>query len=199
MDVLEASFVMEARSAEGLPPTTGGGPHPVLEIAFAGRSNVGKSSLLNAIAQRKGLARTSGTPGCTRGLVLFDLMLRSGTSLRIVDLPGYGYAARNREERTSWGPMIESYLQKRECLSAVVILVDARRGPEDEERQLIEFLSTLGVSMILAVTKIDKLAKNERFGVLNSLRKAFGAKVIGVSGHTGEGRDELVSALVKIA
>ncbi len=193
-DVLAADFILEARSVTQLPAPS------VPEVAFAGRSNVGKSTLLNALAQRKGLARTSATPGCTRGLVLFELEFRRAGRVRIVDLPGYGFAARGREEKSSWGAMIEEYLRGgRPTLSAVVILVDARRGPEEEERQLIQFLSSVGVPFVFAATKVDKFAKNERFAALAKIERDFGARVVGVSGETGEGRDELLRAVFRLA
>jgi GTP-binding protein len=192
--VTAASFVIEARTVAQLPAPT------LNEVAFAGRSNVGKSTLLNAIAQRKGLARTSSTPGCTRGLIVFDLTFRGGQSLRLVDLPGYGFAARGREERREWGGMIEGYLAgERPTLRCVAVLVDARRGPEEEERQLVQFLSSVGVPFVFVATKLDKLSKNERFAVLARIGSDFGARVVGVSGETGEGRDELLRVLIRLS
>src|SRR5215472_8857167 len=105
--VVEAKFVASAVDVASLPPPT------AVEVAFAGRSNVGKSSLLNAMMQRRGLARTSSTPGCTRQLNIFDVRCADGLSLRFVDLPGYGWARRSKVERTQWQSMIEGYLQKR--------------------------------------------------------------------------------------
>lgn len=191
--VTAADFVIEARDASQLPAPTAS------EIAFAGRSNVGKSTLLNALAQRKGLARTSSTPGCTRGLVVFDLHFRSGKSLRMVDLPGYGFAARGRDEKRDWGAMIEGYLGGgRPSLKCVAVLVDARRGPEEEERQLVAFLSSVGVPFVFVATKVDKLAKNERFGALQRISAEFGARVVGVSGESGDGREELLRVLLRL-
>jgi GTP-binding protein len=195
-DVLECGFLIDARDASALPVD------PVPEVAFAGRSNVGKSTLLNCVVQRHGLARTSRTPGCTRGLVLFHVGLRNGTTLRVMDLPGYGFAERTRGEKKSWGPMIEGYLNSRDPLHAVVILVDARRGPEDEERQLIEYLDSLNRAWLVVVTKIDKLSKAERFPRLQAIAKELGApagKVLGVSGESGEGRRDLLVRLDRIA
>lgn len=193
LTVTGATFLLEARAAEQLPAPS------VMEVAFAGRSNVGKSTLLNAIAQRKSLARTSSTPGCTRGLVVFDLQFHSGTAMRLVDLPGYGFAARGRDEKRDWGAMIEGYLASgRPSLKCVAVLVDARRGPEEEERQLVAFLSAIGVPFVFVATKVDKLAKNERFAALTKIRSEFGARVIGVSGETGEGRDELLRSLFRM-
>ncbi len=192
--VTSAEFVLEARTAAQLPSPT------VAEVAFAGRSNVGKSTLLNAIAQRKGLARTSATPGCTRGLIVFDLAFRGGASLRLVDLPGYGFASRGRDEKREWGAMIEGYLSSgRPSLKCVAMLVDARRGPEEEERQLVAFLSSIGVAFVFVATKLDKLPKNERFAALTKISAEFGAKVIGVSGETSEGRDDLLRLLFRMS
>src|SRR5579872_1051573 len=125
--VVEAKFVAGAVDAASLPPPT------LIEIAFAGRSNVGKSSLLNATMQRRGLARTSRTPGCTRQLNVFEVRCADGLALRFVDLPGYGWARRSKAERSQWQEMIEGYLQARASLRAVVLLVDVRRGVEEEE------------------------------------------------------------------
>ncbi len=117
------------------------------EIAIAGRSNVGKSTLLNRLAGRKGLARTSKTPGRTRGLVMFRLALRARDApdrrrCSLIDLPGYGYARVSQAERRGWQPLIEGYTRTRRALALFVILIDARRGIEDEERQLYEWLGT---------------------------------------------------------
>ncbi len=132
--VIGAEFVAGAVETSGLPAPT------VAEVAFAGRSNVGKSSLLNAMMQRHGLARTSRTPGCTRQLNIFEVKCADGLVLRFVDLPGYGWAKRSKSERGEWQGMIEGYLKTRASLKAVAILVDVRRGPEEEEEQLVEFL-----------------------------------------------------------
>jgi GTP-binding protein len=138
-------------------------PRPTLpEIAFAGRSNVGKSSLLNTLVGVPGLARTSRTPGRTRLLNWFRVVPHKGAAMHFVDLPGYGYARVPHEMRASWRPLIESYLGKREVLRALVVLVDARRGAEDEERELLEWLREVGVPPLVVVTKADKLPKNKR-------------------------------------
>ncbi len=176
-DVEEAAFVAEARALGDLPM----GEAP--EIAIAGRSNVGKSTLLNRLANRKGLARTSKTPGRTRGLVMFSLRLRrgggSGTGamdvpvdeLRLIDLPGYGYARVSHSERDSWQPLIEGYTRTRRALALFVILIDARRGIEDEERQLYEWLGTENVPAQIVFTKVDKLTASVR-GVLRERARA---------------------------
>src|SRR5882672_2807656 len=121
--IVGAEFIAGAVETTGLPAPTSA------EIAFAGRSNVGKSSLLNAMMQRHSLARTSRTPGCTRQLNVFHVECADGLQVNFVDLPGYGWARRSKTERGEWQGMIEGYLRQRASLRAVVILVDVRRGP----------------------------------------------------------------------
>jgi GTP-binding protein len=190
--VVAADFVAGAVLATGLPPPT------LAEIAFAGRSNVGKSSLLNAMMQRHGLARTSKTPGCTRQLNIFEVKCADGLQLRFVDLPGYGWAKRSKTERGEWQGMIEAYLRGRASLKAVVVLVDVRRGPEEEERQLLEFLaqrrpvsSAKPLEVIYAATKIDKLTASARKPALEVVKKQAGGAVVGFSAVTGDGREAL--------
>jgi GTP-binding protein len=173
-EVLEAAFLAEARDLRSLPPV---GPS---EIAIAGRSNVGKSTLLNRLAGRRGLARTSKTPGRTRGIVFFDLELaRPLPPLRFVDLPGYGYARVARQERESWQALIEGYAESRATLALFAVLVDARRGIEDEERQLYEWLGTINVPAQIVFTKVDKLSATERGRLRAETRSIFGARVSG--------------------
>jgi GTP-binding protein len=197
--VREAAFVAEARDLAGLPAP--GAP----EIAIAGRSNVGKSTLLNRLAGRKGLARTSKTPGRTRGLVIFRLRFAGGApieTLDLVDLPGYGYAQVARTERNAWQPLIEGYTRKRATLALFVVLVDARRGIEPEERQLYEWLGSENVPAQIVFTKIDKLSASERGALRARCRELFGARRIGpllVSGETGEGIPELWASIWQAA
>jgi GTP-binding protein len=190
--VVHADFVAGATDSTSLPPPT------LVEVAFAGRSNVGKSSLLNALMQRRGLARTSGTPGCTRQLNVFEVRCKDGLSLHFVDLPGYGWARRSKTERTQWQAMIEGYLRTRAGLRAVVLLVDVRRGVEDEERQLVDFLRaprSIGdpkpLSVILVATKIDKLGAAARKPALDAIKKSAGVRPIAFSAVSGDGREEL--------
>jgi ribosome biogenesis GTP-binding protein YsxC/EngB len=203
-EIRDAVFLAEARDARSLPP-----PGPV-EIAIAGRSNVGKSTLLNRLANRRGLARTSRTPGRTRGIVLFQLALAKGApveALRLCDLPGYGYAKVSRSERDSWQPLIEGYTRGRATLALFVVLVDARRGVEDEERQLYEWLGSEGVPAQIVFTKVDKLSASERGLLRDRTRQMFGAGKPGarravplfVSGETGEGVPELWAAILSAA
>ena len=178
------------------------------EIAIAGRSNVGKSTLLNRLAGRKGLARTSKTPGRTRGLVMFSLRFRRGgkaapvpvDELCLIDLPGYGYAQVSHAERRGWQPLIEGYTRTRRALALFVILIDARRGIEDEERQLYEWLGTENVPAQIVFTKVDKLSATERGLLKQRSRKTFGRRgPILVSGESGEGIAALWGAMFEAA
>ena len=194
-EVVDATFFAEARDLRGLPPP--GAP----EIAFAGRSNVGKSTLLNRLAGRRALARTSKTPGRTRGIVFFDLELaRPEPPLRFVDLPGYGYARVARDERDSWQALIEGYAQGRPTLAMFAVLVDARRGVDDEERQLYEWLGTENVPAQIVFTKVDKLSATERGLLKERSRKTFGRRgPILVSAESGEGLAALWAAIFESA
>ena len=196
--VLDAVFLAEAREAGHLPPE---GP---AEVAIAGRSNVGKSTLLNRLAGRRTLARVSKTPGRTRGIIFYDLSLRvPGTSerlsLRLVDLPGYGYAQVSRDERKAWQRLVEGYVKARSTLRLFLIVLDARRPPGEEELQLVEWLRNERVPHHLVVTKTDKLRTAEHGSARRTARDAFGPDpppVSLVSGETGEGVDALWALLV---
>lgn len=191
--ISEAEFTAGAQKREQIPAPKGP------EIAFAGRSNVGKSSLLNMMLARKGLARTSRTPGCTRQINFFDIAVAGGPKLVFVDLPGYGYAKVSKAESRDWKQLLESYLQDRPTLEAVVVLVDARRGVEQEEQDLVEFLGQReGLPVFLAVTKLDKLSKSEQKPRLQQIEKQAGVKVVGTSAETGAGREELWNRLLHV-
>ncbi len=152
MNVFQADFIKSAAKPKDYPPP--GLP----EVAFVGRSNVGKSSLINVLAGRKGLVRTSSTPGRTQLINFFDI----NGILTLVDLPGYGYAKAPPDLRKQWGPMIESYLSLRESLKAVVLILDVRRVPSDGDLQMLRWLEMYNIPPLLVLTKCDKLSKNEQ-------------------------------------
>lgn len=197
-EVVKADYLAEVREPGGLPAEGPG------EIAIAGRSNVGKSTLLNRLAGRKALARTSKTPGRTRGIIFYDLAARivgpAAVPLRLVDLPGYGYAQVSRAERKSWGPLVETYVKGRRSLRLFVTLVDARRGLDEEELQLLEWLGTVKVRHRLVLTKIDKLSRTSRGPAVDRCRAALGpgaSSPLAVSGETGEGVDRLWAEIAR--
>jgi GTP-binding protein len=158
--VVDANFELSAPKLADCPPGD------LCEIAVAGRSNVGKSSLLNAFTRRTGLARVSRTPGRTRLLNFFRLGLRGPDSARVelrwVDLPGYGFAKARRDVRDAFAPMIESYLREREALRGLLVLIDARRGPLDGDLELLEFCAAIELPCLVCVTKCDKPGAAER-------------------------------------
>jgi GTP-binding protein len=152
------------------------------EVAFAGRSNVGKSSAINRLVGRRGLARTSSTPGRTQQLNFFAI----DDKLVLVDLPGYGYAKVSLAARAAWRPLVESYLGARGALAGVIIIVDVRRGLEEEEHQLIEFLAALAIPMLVLATKIDKLNRSAQAKAVKALA-ASDVPIVPFSAVTGEG------------
>ena len=167
------------------------------EIAFSGRSNVGKSSLLNKLVRRKALARVSGTPGKTREINFF----RVNDAFHLVDLPGYGYARVSKAARDTWRPLIEGYLQTSAHLRGVVQLIDARHAPSSDDLRMMDFLASLGVPTIVVATKVDKLSRAERGSTLAALTARLGIEdeqLIPFSARTGEGRDELAQAVVSL-
>lgn len=192
MHVQDARFVASATDASQLPPPA------FAEVAFAGRSNVGKSSLINALLERRKLVRTSATPGCTRGINIFRVTLGDGV-FDLVDLPGYGYAKRSKAERESWGPLIEGFLRTRPGLRAVVIIVDVRRGLEEDDVQLLDFVRHVDREPLLVATKLDKLAASKRKPALAALQKQSDLRVHGFSAVSGEGRDKLLHSVLRSA
>jgi GTP-binding protein len=167
------------------------------EVAFAGRSNVGKSSLLNTLVRRKSFARVSRTPGRTREINFF----RINNEFVLVDLPGYGYARISKEKKAEWRPMIESYLRRTTQLRGIVLLLDIRREPSDDDRAMLDFLAETEVPTIVALTKLDKLAKaagRERATEIARSLELEQEQVISFSAQTGEGRIELLEAIVDL-
>lgn len=158
------------------------------EIAFLGRSNVGKSSLLNSLLQRKGLARTSNTPGRTQSINYFLI----NDEFYFVDLPGYGYAKVSKSMRSDWGVMAEEYLSQREQLVLCVQLIDSRHEPTRLDLQLNEWLNFNGKRHIAVATKSDKLSRNQLPKQLKAVRMALKfSEVIAYSAETGKGRDDV--------
>jgi len=167
------------------------------EIAFAGRSNVGKSSLLNSLVRRKKMARVSNTPGRTREINFF----RVNDQFILVDLPGYGYARISKEKRAEWRPMIEQYLRGTQQLRGLVLLLDVRREPSDDDRATLDFLADLGVPVIVVVTKADKLSRTAAATRVREIADSLGLdeeQMILHSSETGAGRNELAAAVVSV-
>jgi len=168
------------------------------EIAFAGRSNVGKSSLLNLLVNRKNLARVSGSPGKTRTINFYEI----NDEFRIVDLPGYGYAKVSKSVTENWGDMIEAYLKERQGLIKVVQLVDVRHAPSAQDVQMYEWLKHYGFDGVVVATKSDKISRNEMTKSIGEIRKTLGLspedKVIPVSSLKRTGYDKLMEELDRL-
>lgn len=164
------------------------------EIAFAGRSNVGKSSLINSLLRRKNLARTSGKPGKTQTLNYYLV----NDSFYLVDLPGYGFAQVPQQVRKRWQSLLEAYLSKRESLKAVVLVVDSRHDPSKLDLQMYNWLRHYEKPMLVVATKVDKLRSNQRSKLIQSLRDAFGELLIPHSSVKGGGQEEIWSQIEKL-
>jgi len=167
------------------------------EVAFAGRSNVGKSSLLNSLVRRKAFARVSRTPGRTREINFF----RINNGFVLVDLPGYGYARISKEKKAGWKPMIESYMRRTSQLRGIVLLLDIRRDPSEDDRAMLDFLAAVEVPTLVAVTKTDKLSKSAartRVSDLTKMLSLESEQVIPFSAISGEGRTELLEAIMEL-
>jgi GTP-binding protein len=194
MKILSAEFIKSCERPDQFPQDR------LPAVAFIGRSNVGKSSLINSLLRRKGLARVSRTPGKTQ---LINVFLVTTDDPRIrkfyaVDLPGYGYAKVSKTVRAGWQPMIERYLTGHDGLRGVLLLVDSR-GTEQQDADAVAWMVRSGIPVLLVATKSDKLTRSERAGSLAALRDAFGlpeeADVVAYSSVTHEGRDELWQAI----
>ncbi|MEW5734752.1 MAG: ribosome biogenesis GTP-binding protein YihA/YsxC [Thermodesulfobacteriota bacterium] len=181
MLIKSACFVAAAPKLSAMPPESSP------EVAFAGRSNVGKSSLLNCLLSRKKLVRTGSKPGVTRQLNFFSV----NDNLLLVDLPGYGYARVSKSERREWKPLVEGYLVKRQTLRGVVVIVDVRRGPEKEEAELLAFLAEKGIPSVLVATKADKLSRGKAASEVRKIGAAAGQRAVLFSAETGQGREDL--------
>ena len=170
-------------------------PLPVLpEIAFAGRSNVGKSSLINVLLNRKRLVKTSSTPGRTQLINFFEI----NKEFMFVDLPGFGYAKVPAHVRKQWGPMIETYLSTRKTLKGVVLIIDIRRIPGEEELDLMGWINHFGIPFILTLTKIDKLPNTKVIAQQNLIAKALSVNkdyLILFSAKSRQGKTEIWNAV----
>lgn len=169
-------------------------PAPALpEVAFLGRSNVGKSSVINSLVGKK-LAKTSSIPGRTRSINFFELRWpgKPQPELVFTDLPGYGYAQLSREISSRWPDFIEPYLKERPCLALCLVLIDVNVPPQESDAQLLKFLSSIGRPFLILGTKSDRLSGNQLRDALQILAKEFPqAKVLPFSARTGAGRDDL--------
>jgi len=187
-------FFFAAAKSDGLPPV--GAP----EVAFAGRSNVGKSSLINALTNRASLARTSHTPGRTQELIFFDL----GGRATLVDMPGYGYAAVSKEKSASWGQLVRDYLRGRPSLMRVFVLIDGRHGLKDSDQETLKLLDGSAVSYAVVLTKRDEVKAADQpkriEATLEALRKHPAAypEVIFTSSRTGDGVPDLRAHIARL-
>ena len=191
MEIKSAEFVKSSIDLSQMPPET------LPEYAFAGRSNVGKSSWINALCRRKSLAKTSGTPGKTQTANFFLI----NQAWHLVDLPGYGYAKVSHKQRAGFSDLIESYLLKREVLQCVFVLVDCRIPPQKSDLEFIEFLGEEGIPMVILYTKTDKLGPKAVDASVKAFEEALGEDweelppSIRTSAISGAGRDEVLKLI----
>lgn len=169
------------------------------EVAFAGKSNVGKSSLINALMNRKSLARTSGQPGKTQTINYYNI----NDAVYFVDLPGYGYARANEAVKAQWGKMIENYLHKSKQLRQVFLLVDIRHTPSENDRIMYDWILRNGYQPVIIATKLDKIKRSQVQGQLKQIRAALNAEggtlVLAFSAQTKQGRDEIYEIIDSIS
>ncbi|MGM4890287.1 ribosome biogenesis GTP-binding protein YihA/YsxC [Tardiphaga sp. 1201_B9_N1_1] len=192
----EWTFIWASPSIETLPPMAG------MEVAFAGRSNVGKSSLINSLTGRNALARTSHTPGRTQELIFFEGP--DGSDFRLVDMPGYGYASAPKVKIASWTKLIYNFLQGRASLARVYVLIDSRHGLKDVDLDVLKSLDRSAVSYQIVLTKADQVKKSELDKTLEEVRTelrthpAAFPDVLVTSSRTGDGMAELRAAMVRL-
>ena len=189
MEFVDAKLTATAVKYEQYPPTD------LPEIALVGRSNVGKSSLINCLANRKNMARTSSTPGKTATINFYDF----GGKFRIVDLPGYGYAKVSQKEREKWAGMIENYLSRRENLALVIQLVDARHKPTIDDKTMFDWIKTYNYEPFVVATKLDKLKKSQVEGNLTTIYEELQLNeesvLIPFSAESRVGREEVLELI----
>jgi GTP-binding protein len=190
--VRELEFLGGQASPRGWRPET-----TLPEVAFAGRSNVGKSSLINTLLRRSKAARVSNTPGRTREINFFKI----NDQFVLVDLPGYGYARISKDRKAEWKPMIESYLSTSPNLRGIVQLLDVRHDPTNDDFQMFDFLAKTGVPTMVVMTKTDKLSKAQAATRIRAITASLGLEddqVIPFSAETGEGRDDLAESVMAL-
>lgn len=199
MKIVRAEFVRSCASlrecpSDGLP-----------EIAVAGRSNVGKSSLLNRLVQQKGLAKTSGVPGKTQLINLFKITVghKSSPAFYLVDLPGYGYARVSLTQREAWGALVEDYLTHRPTLRGLIVLVDIRHSPGLLDQQLFSWISSYKLRCLLVATKSDQMSRGQISGALLKIKAslpglAMDQVILPFSSKTGEGRDAVLEHILHL-
>jgi GTP-binding protein len=190
--IRKLEFMGGMASADGWRPES-----ELPEVAFAGRSNVGKSSLLNRLVRRKAFARVSRTPGRTREINFF----RVNSSFILADLPGYGYAKISKEKKADWKPLIEGYLKRTTALAGVVQLLDIRREPSDDDIAMLDYLAELELPTIVVLTKTDKLSRLAAEERVEEIMKSLSLsrdQTIPFSSSTGLGRDELAEAVASL-
>jgi len=191
MKIKSAKFITSATKPSQYPPAD------LPEIAFAGRSNVGKSSLINTLVNRKHLVKTSSTPGRTQLINFFNI----NDAMGFVDLPGFGYARVPVSVRKKWGPMIETFLSQRESLKGIVAIIDIRRTPGTEEIDLIRWLEHYNIDSILVITKADKLSRNKQTKQVNTIIQTLGVardEIILFSAKTRLGKDAVWEAILAL-
>ncbi len=192
MKITSVDFIKSAREPSQYPKDS------LPEVAFAGRSNVGKSSLINTLVNRKRLARTSTTPGRTQLINFFTVNDR----VSFVDLPGYGYARVPRSIKKEWGPMVERYLKERKNLRLVILILDVRRDPSEGDLSLVEWLHFYGIDSLFVLTKRDKISKNQIRIRQRRIKELLGSPadsdIILFSAKTGEGKGAVWKEIEKI-
>lgn len=190
VNVSDAKFLREIKSADQA-------PKPALPaVAFAGRSNVGKSSLINAVLKRKGLAKTSTTPGRTQSIIYFEV----AEKYHFIDLPGYGYAKVPLEVKKQWGPMVERFLLQAKNVRLVIVLLDSRRVPSEQDIRLVQWLENANIPYFFVMTKTDKLTKNQLQKQKRAIQKAMGLAddnaLLPFSIVTNQGRNDLLKVIL---
>lgn len=184
-----AKFVREVKRVDQAPKP----PRPA--VVFAGRSNVGKSTLINSLVGHKNLAKTSRTPGRTQSIVYFEVDEKS----YFIDVPGYGFAKAPERVRAKWGPMVENFLTNAEEIRLVIIILDIRREPSPDDLQLVEWLETIGLPYFFVLTKVDKVSKGKLQGRVQAIGRRLGVEgtdaLLPFSAVSGQGRRELIDVI----